>query len=54
MVWPDGGANNDYSDLANDAVAASFVVTAVPEPAAMAILAGGLFSLLAYAWRKRK
>lgn len=54
MVWPDGGADNNWSDLANDAVAASFVVSHVPEPSAIVALACGAFSLLVYAWRKRE
>ena len=28
--------------------------TAVPEPSTLALLAGGLFGLVAYAWKKRK
>jgi hypothetical protein len=30
------------------------IATAVPEPGTLALLAGGLFGLIAYAWRKRK
>jgi hypothetical protein len=30
------------------------VITAVPEPATLALLATGLLSLLAFAWRKRR
>jgi hypothetical protein len=30
------------------------VVKAVPEPSTLALLAGGLLGLIAYAWRKRK
>lgn len=54
LVWPDGMGNGDVWDLGNDAVAASFVVTAVPEPTALIMLVNGLIGLLAYAWRKRK
>ena len=32
----------------------SFTTAAVPEPWTIALLACGLFGLLAYAWRKRK
>jgi hypothetical protein len=33
---------------------ASFTTVAVPEPGTLAMLAAGLFGLMAYAWRKRK
>lgn len=32
----------------------TITISAVPEPGTIALLAGGLFGLLAYAWRKRK
>ena len=42
--------------LTSDQIAGlySAAVTPVPEPSTLALLAGGLFGLLAYAWRKRK
>ena len=34
--------------------AAASAAAATPEPSTSLLLAGGLFGLLAYAWRKRK
>jgi hypothetical protein len=35
-------------------VSTAFTIAPVPEPSTIALLASGLFGLLAYAWRKRK
>jgi hypothetical protein len=46
----DGTMNNWY-----DTTGVSFTVTeAVPEPSSVVLLAFGVISLLAFAWRKRK
>ena len=63
-VWHYDGSNwTEFAanDLTYDGTYASFTVTgfsgyamvAVPEPGTLALLAAGLFSLLAYAWRRR-
>ena len=44
------GYNVDYDYQGGDQIA----LVQVPEPSTLALLAGGLFGLLAYAWRKRK
>jgi hypothetical protein len=37
-----------------DDVALNYTTNPVPEPSAMVLIGGGLFGLLAYAWRKRR
>ena len=53
-----GAAGNDQLDTSHNAnarwSAVSLTVGSVPEPSALVLLAIGLLSLLAYAWRKRK
>lgn len=46
VQWDEGGAGA--------MTVASMVVTAVPEPSAIVLVAMGLIGLLAYAWRKRR
>jgi hypothetical protein len=42
------------ADFSADEARISMTISAVPEPSTLALLAGGLVGLIAYAWRKRK
>ena len=50
------GASVDEVRVYNNVLSASDVagLASIPEPSAIALLATGLVSLLAYAWRKRR
>jgi hypothetical protein len=52
FVW--GASASDVSMNADARWSAVSLTTTVPEPSTVALLATGLFGLLAYAWRKRK
>lgn len=44
----------NWGDQTSGGNVAQLVVTTVPEPSVVAMFAGGLFGLLAYAWRKHR
>jgi len=58
-VWlfdPGGGIPNWqelYHPMTGDSMALAFVITAIPEPSTLVLLAVGLLGLLCYAWKRR-